>query len=141
LVLDEHADRLRVLEHVGCLPGRAARIDGRRDRADAGESEVEERPLEARAADDPEGIALADPAGQQAVRELIDRLCGLVPGNLAPAPWLGLDEVGGACAVRADRVTPEPRNRPLFHVEDFMAGIAAVSAKALHPITLRWLPQ
>ena len=136
LVLDERADGIGVIEYVSGLFGPAARINGRRDRADAGEREVEQGPFEPRAADDPEGVALSDPAPQQTLSELLDCAGRLVPRNLAPAAGLGLDEICGAGAFRSDRVAPEPRDRPLPHGRDFRRGadfrFSADSCQARH---------
>ncbi len=41
----QHPDGLRVVEDVGRVVGRAVRVDGRDDRADLSEREVEQRPL------------------------------------------------------------------------------------------------
>ena len=109
-VLDEHADRLRVVEDVLAVLGGAVRVDRGADGADVGEREVEERPLEARLPEDPEGVALPDAERQEPVGELLDGGRGLGPGDRLPA-LAALDEVRRAAPPRRDRVLPEPRNR------------------------------
>src|SRR5439155_6287039 len=51
LVLDERADRVRVLEHVAAVLRRAVRVDRRANGTDQAERVIEERPLEARLGD------------------------------------------------------------------------------------------
>ena len=110
LVLDQHADCVRVLEHVAAVLRRAVRVDRRPDRTDPRQRVVEERPLEARLGEDPERVALAHAQREQAVGELLDRQAGLVPRDLLPAAG-ALDEVGGPGAARADRLAPELSDR------------------------------
>ena len=114
LVLDEHADGLRVSEDVGAVAGRARRVDRSGDAASEREREVEERPLEPRRAEDPERVALANAEREQAVRELVDAPRRLLPRHLAPARLL-LHEVRRPGAARRDRVTPQRGNRPCGH--------------------------
>src|SRR4029453_3356721 len=99
-VLDEDADRLGVVEDVLAVLRRAVRVDRRADRADVCEGEVEERPLQARLAEDRERVALADAERQQAVRELVDRRGGLGPRDRPPAA-LAFPERGGRRRPRA----------------------------------------
>jgi hypothetical protein len=110
VVLDEHTDRLRVVEDVLAVLRGAVRVDRGADGTHVRKSEVEERPLEARLAEDPERVALADTESQKAVRELLD--CGrrLRPRDRVPAV-VALDEVGGLRPLRRDRVLPQPRDR------------------------------
>ena len=68
------ADRLRVVEHVVDVLRRVVGVDGSADRTHVGESEVEERPLERRAGEDAERVALADAAREQTVGVLLDSL-------------------------------------------------------------------
>jgi hypothetical protein len=75
-----------VVEDVLAVLRRAVRVDRGADRADVREREVEERPLEARLAEDPERVALADAERQQAVRELLHGRRSLGPGDRLPAP-------------------------------------------------------
>ena len=98
------------------VAGRAVRVDRDADRSDVAEREVEERPLERRAREDPEGVALADAQREEAVGEQLDPLGRLGPRDLAPAV-LGLDEVRGRPCSR-DGVAPEARNGPVRHPTD-----------------------
>src|SRR5262249_55711725 len=91
---------------------RARCVDRGADRADEREREVEQRPLERRAAEDAEHLALAHAEREEAVRELLDGPVGLCPGDLAPVA-LDLLQVGGPRAAFPRRVLPQPRNRAL----------------------------
>ena len=95
IVLAEDAHRLRVLEHVVHVLRRRVRVDRGPDRADVGQREVEQRPLERVAGEDAEGVALADASREEAVREVLDALRRLGPGHLPPAGVL-LDQIGDA---------------------------------------------
>ena len=111
-VLAEDADRLRVVEDVGDVLRRAVGVDRRSDRADLREREVEQRPLERRPGERRERVALADAAGQQAVREVLDPLGRLGPGDLVPVVAV-LDEVGRARPIPGDGVAPETGDRAI----------------------------
>ena len=78
-------------------------VDRRADRADLRQREVEQRPLERRAGEDRERLALPDAAREQAVGEVLDALGRLGPGDLVPVVAV-LDEVGGAVAMPRDGV-------------------------------------
>ena len=119
VVLDEAADDVRVLEDVAALGGGARRIDRSRDGADLREREVEQHPLEPGAREHAEGVALLDAQGEQAVRELVDRLRGLGLRDLAPAAVL-LDQIGRARALLGERVLPERPDRP--HLQQKITG-------------------
>src|SRR5438552_4027151 len=144
LVLDEHADGLRVLEDVQDVAGRARRVDRRADGADERQREVEQRPLEARPAEQRERLAPADAEGQQPVRELLDGPSRLRPRNLAPVA-LDLVEVGRVAAALGDRVPPEVRDRAgrtraCFapgHVLTVIGGTSTPSANSRDPSTIR----
>ncbi len=60
VVFAEHADGIRVLEHVRAVLGGAVHVDRRADRADEPEGEVEERPFEARRGEDRERVAFTN---------------------------------------------------------------------------------
>ena len=85
LVLGEREHRLGVPEDVRALLRGARRIDPDDDRADRHHRPVEQHPLEPGARDHRDGVAAADAAGEQPVRERLDALAGLLPGDLAPA--------------------------------------------------------
>src|SRR5262249_32287695 len=103
---------------------RARCVDRGADRAYEREREVEQRPLERRAAEDAEHLALAYPEREQAVRELLDGPIGLRPGDLAPVPP-ALVQVGGTRAAFPRRVLPQPRNRALGgHLDRNVVGAA-----------------
>ena len=93
-------------------PAASVRVDRGADRADVREREVEERPLERVRRQDPEDVALPDPAGEQAVREELDALGRLGPGDLAPA--VRQRRGRRAPVLRADGVPPEARDRALL---------------------------
>jgi hypothetical protein len=59
LILDEHANRVRVLQHVPAVPRGAVGVDRGANRADRSQRKVEERPLERRLREHSEGVALA----------------------------------------------------------------------------------
>ena len=84
LVLDEHPDGVGVGEDVAAVLGRRVRVDRRRYASDEREREVEEAPLDTRAREDPERVALADAERQQAVRELVHPSRGLCQGHGRP---------------------------------------------------------
>ena len=135
LVLDQHADRVRVLEHVAAVLRRAVRVDRRADRPDPRQRVVEERPLEARLGQDPERVALAHAQRQQAVRELLDGAAGLVPRDLLPAVG-SLDEVGGpACGPQPSR---RARARPIVRTALSLRrkGTRSAAANLRGPTTL-----
>ena len=110
LVLDQHAHRVRMLEHVDAVLRRAVRVDGRAHGADQAECVVEQRPLERRLGQDSERVALANAQCEQAVGELVHGDCGLVPADLAPTVGL-LHEVRGIRAPRGDGLPPQPCDR------------------------------
>ena len=85
VVLDERADGVGVVEHVAAVPGDEFAYTGAVDGTDQREREVDERPLEPRPGEDAEGVALADAPGEQAVRERVDTVPRLGPGDLVPA--------------------------------------------------------
>ena len=134
-VLDEHADRVRVLEDVAAVLRRAVRVDRRADRADPCQREVEERPLERRLREDPERVALAHAARQQAVRDLVHRARRLAPADLAPAVG-ALDEVRRIRPRRLDRFAPELTDRSAHDLSLFREGMHAEAAKLPGPTTL-----
>ena len=111
VVLDERADSVRVLEHVLRVARRAVRVDRRPDGSDQAEGEVEERPLERRPAEERERCTLLHAEGEQAVRQLVDRLGRLGPGDLAPLA-VDLVQVRSARAALGRRVAPQIRDRP-----------------------------
>ena len=76
------------------------------DGTDLGECEVEQCPFEGRSGERRESLALLDAARQEAVREVLDPLCGLGPGDLVPAVAV-LDEVGRPSRSPGDGVAPE----------------------------------
>ena len=80
-------------------------------RPDRGQREVEKRPLEARPAEDREGVALSDPQREQPVCELFDGLGGLGPGDPEPLA-VDLVQVGGIRMAGGNRVPPQVRDRP-----------------------------
>ena len=108
----EHADRLGVVEDVRGVVGRAVRVDGRHDGSDLRQREVEQRPLERRAGEDRERLALPDAPREQAVGQVLDALGRLGPADLVPVIAV-LDEIRGAVAVARDRVLPESCDRSL----------------------------
>src|SRR5919198_752657 len=85
LVLDQHADRVRMLEDVRSVPRRVVRVDRRGNRSDRAQREVEQGPLETRRRENPEGVALADPEREETERELLDLVGRLGPRDLLPA--------------------------------------------------------
>ena len=105
LVLAEDPDRLRVRDDVRGVLRRGVRVDRGADGADVREREVEEGPLERRAREDREGVALADAAGEQSVRQQLDAVGRVRPRDLLPAVG-PLDEVRGA-RVAGHGVAPE----------------------------------
>jgi hypothetical protein len=111
IVLDEDPDRVRMLQHVAAVARRAVCVDRRPDRADPPQRVVEQRPLEVRLREDPEGVALADSEREQPVGDLLDRLGRLLPGDLLPAV-LALDQVRRVLAPRRGRIAPQPPDRP-----------------------------
>ena len=112
LVLDQDAYRLRVLEDVRGVLRRAVRVDRGADRADSRQRVVEERPVERRLRQDSERVPFAHAERQQSVRELVDRLAGLCPGDLDPA-LRTLAEVSGLRAPGRHGAAPELPDRPL----------------------------
>ena len=109
-VLADDRDRLGVREEVADVLRRARRVDRDPDRADPGEREVDERPLEAVAREQRDVVALPHAAREQPVRVRADALVGLRPRDLAPAV-VRLGEVCGRRAARRDGVAPELRDR------------------------------
>ena len=85
IVLAHDADRLRMLEDVLGVARRRIRVDRGAHGADVREREVDERPFERVPRQDSEGIALADAAREQAVRDQLDPFGRLAPGDLPPA--------------------------------------------------------
>src|SRR3954453_13413911 len=73
-----------MLEHVRHVAGRARRIHGCTDCADEAESKVEERPIEARPGKQPECLSFRDAEREEPVRELVDGLRRLPPGDGGP---------------------------------------------------------
>ena len=104
--------QIRVAEDVAGVRGRAVRVDRRADGADRAESKVEERPLDARRAEQSEGVALADAEGKKPVRVCLDPFRRLGPRDGLPVA-VPLVEVGGRVALGRDGVAPEPCDRPL----------------------------
>ena len=109
-VLDEHSDRLRVVDHVRAVVRRAVRVDRRPDRADEAEGEVEQAPLEARRGEDREGVALPDPEREQPVGDVVDPSRRVGAGDGRPGT-VSLGEVGGPVGARRVRVSPERADR------------------------------
>ncbi len=70
------------------LIGGARRVERDDYGADRDEREVGERPLEARAAQDGDAVALPDSEREKTRGELVHAAAGLVPRDLAPAPAL-----------------------------------------------------
>ncbi len=100
-VLDEHADRLGVVDHVRAVPRRAVRVHGCADRADQAEGEVEQAPLEA--ASRPriaKASPLRDAEREQAVGDVVHPPRGLRPRDRDPAA-VSLGEVRRSRRVRA----------------------------------------
>src|SRR5581483_1222583 len=104
VVLDEGEDGFGVAEDVRALARGVRRVEPDDDGADRHDRPVEEDPLEARPRDDGDGVALADAAGEEPLREVVDPLSGLAPGDLPPAVRAFLE-------VRRRR--PALRHRPL----------------------------
>ena len=111
-VLAHHADGLRMGEQVADVALGARGVDRDDDRADLGEREVEQRPVEAVLGEEAHRIALAHAAGEKAVRVVADALVRLRPAHLAPAAFAVLDEVCGRRPPGSDRVPPEAGDRP-----------------------------
>ena len=111
-VLADDPDCLRVLEEIRHVLRGAVRVHRDRDRADLGEREVHERPVEAVLSQDRERVALGHPAREQPVRVRADELVGIVPRDLAPPLAVVLDEVRRVLATGRDRIPPQPRDRP-----------------------------
>ena len=86
---------------------------------------VEEDPLDARAGDDRDDVALADAEVEQAVRELVDPARSLGPGHRLPAAR-ALDQVGrvrpsggrGLAPERGDRARPGRRRLGIARLRD-----------------------
>ena len=106
---DQHL-RLGVAEDVLDLGGRRGRIDRDHDRADRRQGVVGECPLEPRAAQDRDLVALLDVEGEEAVRQRGDAAGGLLPADLAPAVGLA-DEERGARAAGAGALPPQLADR------------------------------
>ena len=111
LVLDQDAYGLGVPEDVGAVVRGGVRVDGGGDRAYEGEREVEERPLEARRAEDSDRVALADAERQQSVRQLLHPTRRIRPRHPVPDSVL-LDQVGRIGMLCGHGVAPQPPDRP-----------------------------
>ena len=141
LVLRQPAHHLGMLKQIGGFVGRAVRIDGRADRADEREREVEERPLEGRLPDDRERVAFRDAEREQYVGELVHGSRRLAPRDFSPPPGLDLREIRGIVASGRSRVAPKAHDRSLTagsQAKNSTGGIQAVSANSLHPSTIGW---
>ncbi len=109
-VLADDRHGLRVGEEVADVAGGARRVHRDSHRADPGEREIDERPLEAVSREQRYVVALAHAAREEPVRVVADALVGLLPRDLMPT-LVGLDEVGGTRSLGSDRVEPELRDR------------------------------
>ena len=106
---DQHL-RLGVAQDELDLGGRRSRIDRDHDRADRRQGVVGECPLEPRAAQDRDLVALLNVEGEEAVRQRGDAVGGLLPADLAPAVGFA-DEERGARTVGADALPPQLADR------------------------------
>ena len=85
VVLDDHGDRVGVLEHVLALLGGVRLVDRHHRRPGGERREVEIGPLGPRVRENRDLVALLDPEVDQAQRQRPDRLPDLVVGARLPA--------------------------------------------------------
>jgi len=109
-VLADHEASARVPEYIGAFQRRARRVDRHHERPDRDQGPVAERPLEPRAAEDGDAVALADPKREEAGCELLNAATRVVPAHVAPLTPL-LHEEGGRRPGLRQRAQPEGGER------------------------------
>ena len=113
IVLADDADGARMLEDIGDVVRRGRGVDRRRYGSHVRQGEVGQRPVEARPGQDPVGVALAETAGEEAVRPRLDGRRRLSPRHRAPAVLLASEVRGVSGRQPVDGVTPQAGNRAL----------------------------
>ena len=108
VVLDEGEHGLGVGEDVGALLRRVRRVEPGDDCADRHRRPVEKHPFEPRAREHRHDVAAAHAAREQRVREHLDPLARLPPGDVAPAV-VALFEVGGGAGAQREHVPEHVR--------------------------------
>ncbi len=87
LVLGEDQHRARVLQDVLALLGRVGLVDGHRHGRREADAQVAQRPLQARAGEDGDHLALLHPERDQAPGHLLALLRELRPGDVLPGAF------------------------------------------------------